>query len=313
MTHALRPPHSRFPHSDLARSLMLVGLGVLAVTFALARFNREPVDTWFYSFAWWSYIVIVDAWVYRRRGESLLLSHPRRFLFLALWSIALWFFFEALNFRLQNWHYVHLPSDRLSRWAGYFLAYATVVPGLMETADLVDTAGFLKSVNVAPLHRSGRPLFVGLGLACLALPLLWPQLFFSLIWVALILLLEPLAEILGAPSFLSDWRSGSLRRVSILVVSGFLCGFLWEFWNAFAAAHWVYSVPGMDTWKIFEMPVLGYLGFLPFAVSVHSASSVAVTLWDRSGTGLRWGMGVIWLGFCLAAAAGVDHFTLLKP
>ena len=254
----------------------------------------------------------MDAWVYRRRGESLLFSHPGRFLFLAVWSVSLWFFFEILNFRLQNCHYVHLPPERVLRWAGYFLAYATVVPGIMETADLIDTAGFLKSVTVAPLHRSARPLFVTLGLACLGLPLLWPHLFFPLIWVALILLLEPLAETLGAPSLLSDWRSGSLRRVLILVVSGFLCGFLWEFWNAFAAAHWVYSVPGMDTWKIFEMPVLGYLGFLPFAVSVYTASSVAVTLWDRIGPLPRWGLGALWLGFCRAAAAGVDHFTLRK-
>src|SRR5688572_25387557 len=66
----------------------------------------EWVAEWFYDLSWWSYIVLVDALVHLRRGESLLLSRPRAFFLLALFSAAFWLFFELVNFRLENWYYV---------------------------------------------------------------------------------------------------------------------------------------------------------------------------------------------------------------
>ncbi|MBL0058905.1 MAG: hypothetical protein IPP35_07305 [Elusimicrobia bacterium] len=300
-----------FPRAELAQAVMLIGLGVLLVSFVFARMNRDPFTTWFYSFAWWSYILIVDGWVYRHRGESLLLGYPRRFVFLSLWSVVFWCGFELLNFRLQNWHYVGLPPGTGLRWTGYFLAFATVVPGILETADLLDTAGFLKSVSVTPLMRSARWISAAIGLALLALPLLWPTLFFPLVWGAPIFLLEPVNELVGAPSLLSDWRSGSLRRFALLAMAGFLCGLLWEFWNHFAGAHWVYTVPGLDRWKIFEMPVIGYLGFLPFAVSVYTVSATANILWERSNGAVRTLLVLAGLGFSLFVFAGLDRWTVL--
>jgi hypothetical protein len=52
----------------------------------------------------------------------------------------------------------------------------------------------------------------------------------------------------------------------LLFAAGLLCGFLWESWNWLAVARWRYHVPYLGDVKIFEMPVLGYLGFMPFAV-----------------------------------------------
>jgi hypothetical protein len=49
-------------------------------------------------------------------------------------------------------------------------------------------------------------------------------------------------------------------------LAGWVCGWLWEFWNNWAAAKWHYIFPIGQNWKIFEMPVPGYLGFLPFAL-----------------------------------------------
>jgi hypothetical protein len=51
-----------------------------------------------------------------------------------------------------------------------------------------------------------------------------------------------------------------------LLLSGVACGFLWEFWNFWAGARWYYTIPILGHVKVFEMPVLGYLGFPPFAV-----------------------------------------------
>ena len=50
------------------------------------------------------------------------------------------------------------------------------------------------------------------------------------------------------------------------VCAGGACGLLWEFWNYWAATKWTYTVPYLGGVKLFEMPVLGFLGFPPFAV-----------------------------------------------
>jgi hypothetical protein len=55
-----------------------------------------------------------------------------------------------------------------------------------------------------------------------------------------------------------------------LLVAGAACGVLWEFWNYWATTRWTYTVPYVGHLKVFEMPVLGYLGFPPFALECYA-------------------------------------------
>jgi hypothetical protein len=44
---------------------------------------------------------------------------------------------------------------------------------------------------------------------------------------------------------------------------------LWEFWNYWALAKWVYDLPFLGSWqhvKYFEMPMIGLIGFIPFGI-----------------------------------------------
>ena len=61
-------------------------------------------------------------------------------------------------------------------------------------------------------------------------------------------------------------RAKLFTRRAALLAGGGVCGLLWEFWNYWAATKWSYTVPYLGDIKIFEMPVLGYFGFPPFAV-----------------------------------------------
>jgi hypothetical protein len=297
---------------NLSRIFMLAGLSTWIVAAAQAYRGREPFATWFFLWAWWSYIVFIDGWVYRKRGESLLLSYPGRFLGLALWSAALWLLFEAFNLRLQNWHYLRLPAEAPLRWIGYLLAFATVVPGVLETADLVDSAGLVGEGKVRPLGRKLRvePAFAAAGAAMLALPLLWPKYFFPLVWGGFVLLLEPLNERWGAPSLLADWRSGRARRFLNLLIAGLLCGGLWEWWNSWSRAQWNYTVPWAGGSKIFEMPVLGYLGFPPFALTVFTLTASALALWQRLPRPARALAAAVCVLFSLGMFWAVDRFTV---
>jgi hypothetical protein len=110
-------------------------------------------------------------------------------------------------------------------------------------------------------------LLAALGAALLLWPLLWPSRYLAApVWLGFILLLDPINARVGGEAIVRDVNRGDFDRVKNLMASGFLCGVLWEFWNYWARAKWHYTVPIMERFKVFEMPVPGYLGFPAFAL-----------------------------------------------
>ena len=70
------------------------------------------------------------------------------------------------------------------------------------------------------------------------------------------------------------------------MLGGVTCGLCWEFWNYWAVAKWTYQLPflgDLERYKIFEMPWLGFLGFLPFAVECWVVFNTVVLCLDRLG------------------------------
>jgi hypothetical protein len=249
----------------------LIGIGIL-VGVQLMLFERvAPFLSWFYMFAWWSYILIVDSLVYRLKGNSLILSRTREFFLMVCWSFTIWLFFEMVNLVMRNWYYINAPSGALVRLVGYAVSYGTVLPGLFETTELLETLGLFTNTSVPKISvtPSWYVVFLSIGSLFLILPLVLPRYTFPLIWGSLIFLLEPINHRFGGRSLLADWEKGSLRKFYVLLVSGLICGGLWEFWNFWARTKWVYTVPFFDELKLFEMPLLGFLGFPPFAVECY--------------------------------------------
>ncbi|MBT8764503.1 hypothetical protein KFV02_11220 [Desulfohalobiaceae bacterium Ax17] len=245
---------------------------VFLVICELLLFLGEPlVGQWFYLLAWWPYIFFVDWVVKRRTGNSLLMDRAREFLWLIPWSTFFWLIFEWFNLFLKNWHYVNIISSIQLRWAGYFLSFGTVLPGLFETYELLASYKIFSDRNVKPVRDAKKlyPWFLILGALFLVLPLAYPRYFFPLIWGTFVFLLEPINHALGAPSLLREWEKGSLRKFFLLLFSGLICGVLWEFWNFWAQSKWIYTVPFVGDIKLFEMPVAGFLGFPPFAVECY--------------------------------------------
>jgi len=246
-------------------------LGVLAVAEFLMFRGVEPVSTYFTPIAWSAYLVLADAMVWSIRGKSRIVEDPREFAALAALSLPLWLIFEGYNLRLANWAYTGLPANWLARDFGYAWSFMTIAPAVLLTADLVESFGWFAGER--PKWRGPRASLGGVtvaGALCLALPLLLPReaggYLFALVWVGFIPLLEPANYRLGLPSLLRDLEAGRRSRLYALLVSGWVCGWLWEFWNYWAAARWQYTFPMFQRWKIFAMPAPGYLGFLPFAL-----------------------------------------------
>jgi hypothetical protein len=249
----------------------IIGLGILILAEIMMFREVEPFVSWFYCFAWWSYILIADSLVYRMKGNSLLMNRTKEFFLLLPWSVAVWLFFELVNLALKNWYYINIPTNTAMRWIGYMVAYSTVLPGIFETTELLESLGLYRGISVPAIPESQDWYipFWAVGTSFLVLPITLPQYCFPLIWGSLIFLLEPINHRFGGKSLMRDLERGDLRKFLLLLTGGLACGLLWELWNFWARSKWVYTVPFFEELKGFEMPFLGFLGFPPFAVECY--------------------------------------------
>jgi hypothetical protein len=249
----------------------VIGFALLVISEILLFKKVDPFYTLFYCFAWWSYILTIDAIIYRLKGNSLIHNRIKEFFLMIPWSIFIWLIFEAANLSLENWYYINLPHSPVERWIGYAVAYGTVLPGLFETTELLETLGLFKKVKMKKTIVSGEGLFVLglLGAIWLLSTILIPEYFFPFIWVGFIFLLEPFNYRFGRTSLLKDLEKGNPRKIYLLLIAGLICGFLWEFWNFWGLSKWIYTVPFFENAKGFEMPYLGFLGFPPFAIQAY--------------------------------------------
>jgi hypothetical protein len=272
-----------------------LGLAIMIVSEAATLARVEPFWSWNTPIAWTGFIVFADGMVWRARGDSWLRTAPREFAALALASIPLWLVFELYNRFIANWYYVGLPENTALRYVGYGWAFATIWPAIFEAAELFAVLR-RPNASAAPaavprppaLPGLAEALLVGLGAAMLASPFVVSRAaaryLAAPVWLGFILLLDPINARLGGESLLGDLRTGRLDRLINLILSGFLCGALWEFWNYWCRAKWHYTVPIMEHVKIFEMPLPGYLGFPAFALecfTMYVSVRLAITTLGR--------------------------------
>ena len=256
--------------------LGFAGLLIIAVAETLLFSGNQFVGHWFTPIVWTGYILFVDALVYRIKGWSPLMSDRLEFLLIAVISIGAWWlceFYNAPRFWNSNlelwWHYHNLEPSPYLRRVGYDWAFATIFPLLFLTAEFFVLTVF-KRADHGPILKLSKPILILLviaGAVGIVVPLIYPSVWFApVIWLSFVFLLDPINAMRGYASITDDLARGDWRRLWSLLASGLVCGFLWEFFNYWALSKWTYTVPYFGNLKIFEMPVLGFLGFPPFAI-----------------------------------------------
>ena len=268
-----------------------VGLLIVLLSQAATFAKIEPFHSWHTPVAWTGYILCVDGIVWKRRGQSWLSDSRAEFLFLTFVSIPLWIVFELYNkHAIHNWHYVGLPEPILLRYFGYAWSFATILPAMFETGDLVsslrDRRAFAGRAEPPRRHRPGALgwLSVAAGATMLIVPCAYPSQYLAApVFLGFAFLLDPLNARAGAESILGDAREGRYSRLINLLVAGLICGVAWEFWNYWAGAKWKYTVPIRPELRIFEMPLLGYGGFPAFAVECFTMYVAVRALIWRAG------------------------------
>jgi hypothetical protein len=267
-----------------------VGLALIAVFWPLNWLMPGLRTAWAFFPLWLGYCLTIDALVLRARGTSFFTRSGRLYLGLFLVSAPAWWIFEGLNLRIQNW--VYRGADAFSP-LGYFLMatlnFSIVIPAIFGAAELVAGAGFVRRLKPWVTLRGDRrtmAIFFALGWLMLGLMLVWPRYFFPFAWLSLLFLLEPINTWLGHHS-ITEWTGrGDWRPVVSLFLGGLLTGFFWEMWNFFAYPKWIYQIPGVGFLHIFEMPILGYLGYLPFALELYALYHLVLGLMGHKQGGL---------------------------
>lgn len=253
-----------------------LGFLIIVAAEALLFSGNQIVGRWFTPIVWTGYILFVDGLVYALRSRSLLMTDRLELLVIVVVSIGGWWLCEFYNApRFWNsdlelwWHYHNLEPNLMLRRVGYDWAFATIFPLLFITAELFTFTIFKRSNAGVRLSSSKGVLliFIMLGVVGVVWPLIYPSAWLApVIWLSFIFLVDPVNALRGWPSIAGDLARGDWRRLWSLLAAGLVCGFLWEFFNYWAIAKWTYTVPYLGNVKIFEMPVLGFLGFPPFAV-----------------------------------------------
>jgi len=284
LTSQLRLSERCTKRVESMRVSLYVGLAIVIVSEILLAIGIGWVGIFFTPIVWTGYILLMDGIVFRIRGESWIHTRRKRFLAMILLSAGFWYVFEFFNLFLKNWKYEGLPVPWITA-IGMTWAFATIGPAMMETTDFVKALGILKA------RKCSLRLKKGVLYACMVLGVLFltsivlvpPAIAKYLaipLWMSFILLLEPINYLQGRESILHDLEKGSCGTLLSLLIAGLICGFLWELFNYWAYARWTYEIPYASSPKVFEMPLLGYLGFPLLAVEYYAFYSVTLN-WRR--------------------------------
>ena len=246
--------------------------------------------TWFWLFQphtflpiWAGFILAVNALAVKRSGRCLVLRRPLRFALLFPLSAGFWWFFEYLNRFVQNWYYTGIEGMGPGEYSYYSsLAFATVLPGVLSMVDLLLTVPALGKglARCRPLnlpHSTWIP-WVALSTAGVGLTLIgiFPDQLFSVLWISPLFIILAIQALTGRRTLLSPLRIGDWRPLVVPALAALICGFFWEMWNYFSLARWTYTIPFVQRFHLFEMPVLGFGGYLPFGLECLLAGSLVI-------------------------------------
>jgi len=253
-----------------------LGICLLLLSWILA-WTRFP---WFHFMQshtftplWLSYILLVNGLTWKRTGHCWMVGQTKKFLALFPLSAGFWWYFEYLNRFVHTWHYVGTQEFNAVTYFWFAtISFSTVLPSVAATHEWLQSFPRLsapfrqwKRVPLPQQASFGWALLLLGSLTLLGLGL-WPEILYPFLWISPLLILFGLQQIQRDAPVLASLRAGDWRPVTLPALAGLLCGGFWEMWNFYSLAHWEYTIPYVHSMQVFEMPLLGYAGYLPFGL-----------------------------------------------
>ncbi len=282
------PPKKEMPKVNLPiwfwAGLVLWG----TTTLLFLTKSKEPL--WLLHWAdlpiYWGFVLMIDGWVYvRNGGRSLVSLVPQEIIGIGVASIPGWMLFEYLNFFVDNyWYYPYAGLMGRQEILLYAIFTSSVLmPLCFEWYCLFNTYPAFKqrfSFGAKIIMTEGlKTILLIMGLALLFATGLFPETMFITLWVAPPIVLAAALDKIGVWTPLRSIGKGNWSPTLLFALTYLLEGFLLECQNYFTVNHgsnamdyvvaplyWKYCIPYVDTLHIFEMPIIGFLGYLPFGV-----------------------------------------------
>lgn len=250
----------------------------LIVVFWFLNWSLDGLRThWGFFPLWLGYCLTIDALVLKRRGTSLLTRSPKKYIGFFIISAPSWWLFELLNSHLNNWQYLGKEHFTMVEYALFeTLSFSTVIPAVFGSAELASTFTWIKKIKIpfSLRHNSLTLLtFFALGIFLLVSIIKWPSIFYPFVWITVFLLIEPFNIRAGFSSLLSFTQKRNWQPIISLVVGCLICAFFWEMWNFHSYPKWIYHLPNIYAPKLFEMPLPGYIGYIPFSLELFALTS----------------------------------------
>ena len=250
-----------------------VGLG----TTWLVAWNRydflSMIQPYTFTPLWLSFIVVINAHVHRLSNSAPIYKAPGKFALLFLVSAAFWWIFEFLNRFTENWDYTGVEGvSGLHYFVHGSICFSTVLPAVYSMFRLLYCRNalheyfflgvrtpFLRSrfIAVASLI-TGLLGMIGVGAI--------PTYAYPFVWLGPVLIYGGSYQVFQRQAKRKALMRGDWRWVAFWALAGLICGFFWELWNFNSLLKWEYQVSFFNGLHVFEMPLLGYLGYLPFGV-----------------------------------------------
>ncbi|HSV89416.1 MAG TPA: hypothetical protein VLH61_12320 [Bacteroidales bacterium] len=247
-----------------------------------------PVQTFTFTPPWIGFIILVNAITFMRTGKSLITHRPVYLVSMFVFSAVFWWYFEYLNLLVENWFYVNVGVYNPVRFFWYAtLPFSTVLPAVISTTYLIEsyprlTTGLQNFLTIRPAKPA---VFIWVSLAAgtagMVLISFFPDYLFPFLWFAPTAIIGSLMALRGNTELFTPLASGNWVRLYSLALAALVCGFFWEMWNYHSLTKWVYSIPLVHRFLIFEMPVLGYAGYLPFGLQCGLAASLLNHLYQK--------------------------------
>lgn len=221
---------------------------------------------------WACWIICVNALVCRSENHGPLLKFPFKFLSLFIVSAFFWWVFEYLNRFVGNWHYSGSRYPACQYFLLATLSFSTVLPAVESMKDYLLTFdsfknGFRTCRPVQGLNsRLSAICMVIIASVFLFLVSVFPDALFFLVWICPFFIFLGFRILFSRHHIFSGVINGDFTLVVAYATAALICGFFWEMFNMYSLARWQYAIPYVDVLHLFEMPVLGYAGYLPFGL-----------------------------------------------
>lgn len=261
---------------------------LIIVSWYLNWFLSGLRTDWAFFPLWLGFCLTVDAIVYFRKGTSLIKRNIKKYTLLFVISAPVWWLFELFNSITQNWFYD--GRQYFTPFQFFILAsisFSTVIPAVFEAAELAGTFNWIKNLrSFKKLKPTAKVigLFITLGIITLALEIIFPTVFYPFIWITLYFFIDPLNIKMHNPGLLQYTKEGNWKPVVSLWIGCLICAFFWEMWNYYSYPKWYYHLPMVNFLHVFEMPLLGYIGYLPFSLELFAVYNLIVGIFgDKDG------------------------------